>query len=151
MTQNNFQTSGVRDFATAGNWSLGHVPTSSEDAEINSAVIVTSTASEAVNSIGLGTNGTNILEISNNSVFAVSNGTGPNQNSGKITVFQATLNLVAGTFDNPGTLAFTGDSAADLATLLISGGAGVTLNGGGALSKCRSGAVPPPTRSSAKT
>ena len=131
-TPTSFNKSGLQNFAVAGNWTPNGIPGSTDDAEINSAVIVESTANEGVNSIGTGTNGTNILEISNNSTFDVADGTGSNNNSGVITVFQATLELNGGTFDNPGTLWLMGDDATDLATLWISQGSAI-LDGGGTL------------------
>jgi hypothetical protein len=34
MAQNNFTATGIQNWATPSNWSLGHVPTNSEDAFI---------------------------------------------------------------------------------------------------------------------
>jgi len=132
MAQNNFNASGFQNFAVAANWSLGHVPTSSEDAEISFSAVVDSTSNEDVNSIGLGTN--NVLFINSNSIFDVEQGTGPNENSGTIIVFQVTLELGhSGTFKNPGAIELTGDNASDAAVLSVldANFAAVTLNGGG--------------------
>ncbi len=118
MAQNNFNASGFQNFAVAANWSLGHVPTSSEDAEISFSAVVDSTSNEDVNSIGLGAG--NVLLINSNSIFDVEQGTGTNENSGTIAVFQATLELgQAGYFKNPGSIALEGDNASDAAVLSV--------------------------------
>src|SRR6516162_6567923 len=58
MAQNNFTATGIQNWATPSNWSLGHVPTSSEDAFIGTTgTIVGSGSNETVLSIGTGTNG----------------------------------------------------------------------------------------------
>lgn len=131
-TPTSFNKTGLQNFAVAGNWTPNGIPGATDDALINSAAFVGNTADEGVNSIGTGTNGTNVLAISGNSTFYVADGTNSNKNSGEITVFQATLELGGGTFDNPGTLWLMGDDATDLATLWISGGS-VILDGGGTL------------------
>jgi hypothetical protein len=129
--QDNFTASPFGNFATPGDWSLG-VPTGSEDAEINDNAIVTSDAGEVVNSIGTGSS--DVLNINGNSNLEVKDGTGPNQNAGTISVFQAKLSLVdSATFENTGTIKLTGDNSADAALFEINANEAVmvTLSGGG--------------------
>ena len=105
MAQNNWIATSLGTWTTAANWSLGHVPTSFEDAFIGTnGAIVGSGSNETVNSIGTGTNA-DVLLINGDSLFTAVNGTGPNENSGTIEVDNGSaLEVFAGTFFNPGTL-----------------------------------------------
>ena len=129
MTLKNFNQTGIQSFAITGNWTPNGIPGSSDDAEINSGAFVSSTINETVNSIGLGTN--NVLNIQA-SIFDTESGTGSNENSGVISIGgTAVLDIVGGTFDNPGTIKLMGSGSGNIADLLA--GSTVTLDGGGAI------------------
>jgi len=129
MTLKNFNQTGIQSFAVAGNWTPNGIPGSTDDAEINSSAFVNSTVSETVNSVGLGVG--NVLNIQG-SIFDTENGTGSTANSGVISVGgTAVFDIVAGTFDNPGTIKLMGGGSGNVANLQV--GSTVTLDGGGAI------------------
>ena len=132
MTQNTFTVNGSGNFATPGNWTLGHVPNSGEDAEIDpsGSGFAVESNTETVASIGTATN--DGLVIDNGASLFAFNGTGPNANDGTISVVNADLFLNDGTFDNPGLLDLEGVTSSIPATLAITGS--MTLDGGGGLS-----------------
>ena len=135
MAQDFFILNSAGDFATPANWTSG-VPTSTEDAEIDSAGgFAVSTASETVNSIG--TDSGDGLLIGGG-VFVVADGTGPEENEGSISVVDASLAMEDGTFVNPGVLSLAGYNSSNVGTLLItdsvelagSGQVAMTIGGG---------------------
>jgi hypothetical protein len=135
MAQDFFILNSAGDFATPANWTSG-VPTSTEDAEIDSAGgFAVSTASETVNSIGTD-NGDGLLI--GGGVFVVADGTGPEENEGSISVVDASLAMEDGTFVNPGVLSLAGYNSSNVGTLLItdsvelagSGQVAMTIGGG---------------------
>ena len=130
MTQNNFTATGIQNWATPSNWSLGHVPTNSEDAVIGTTgTIVGSGSNETVLSIGTGTNG-DALDINSGSTFETIQGTGPNGNFGTIVVEDgSTLQDDSGTFFNSGTLRL--NSTGSVTSFVIEGF--VQLMGGGSV------------------
>jgi hypothetical protein len=133
MAQNNWIATGFGSFTAAADWSLGTVPTFSDDAFIGTnGAIVASTINETVNSIGTGTNG-DVLLINSGSIFTVANGTGPNANSGTIEVDDGSLlDLASGTFFNPGTLRLNSvNNATKLEASVALVPATVTFDGGG--------------------
>src|SRR4029077_18406223 len=130
MTTNNFTGNVSGDFAAASNWSLGHVPNDTEDAEINPSGIfkvAVESNTELVNSIGTAF-GDGLLIDDGASLFA-SNGTGPNANGGSLDIVDAFLFVDNGTFDNVGTVGLDGVNSADVGTFDVEGS--VTLTGGG--------------------
>ena len=132
MTQNNYTGPFLGSFGDPSNWSKGHVPTSSEDAQIGNNGVVDISSDETVNSIGTGSSGG--LGINSGSVFTVEDGTGPNANDGTIIVFKSDFEVLGGTLDNPGIIALSGDNAADAGALLVTSANGtVTLDGGGSV------------------
>ena len=104
MAQNSWTATGFGNFTTVADWSLGHVPTSSEDAFIGTnGAIVGSGVNETVNSVGTGTS--DVLDINGDSVFEVVNGTGPNENLGSVVVEDGSeFQMDGGGFFNLGTL-----------------------------------------------
>jgi hypothetical protein len=130
MAQNNFTATGIQSWATPSNWSLGHAPTSSEDAFIGTTgTIVGSGSNETVLSIGTGTNG-DALDINSSSTFETTQGTGPNGNFGTIVVEDgSTLQDDSGTFSNSGTLKL--NSTGSVTSFVIEGF--VQLMGGGSV------------------
>src|SRR5262249_27355411 len=104
MAQNNWIATGLGNFTTVADWSLGHVPTSSEDAVIGTnGAIVGSGVNETVNSIGTGT--ADVLDINTDSVFETVDGTGPNANLGSIVVEDGSeLQMDGGALFNLGTV-----------------------------------------------
>ena len=135
MAQDFFILNSAGDFATPSNWTSG-VPTSTEDAEINSTGgFAVSTASETVNSIGTDS-GDGLLV--GGGVFVVADGTGPEENEGSISVVDAMLAIQDGTFVNPGLLSLAGYNSSNVGTLIItdsvelagSGQVAMTIGGG---------------------
>ena len=92
MATNKWVGPGFSNFDDASNWSLGHVPTSSENAVINTGSagsLVGSGSNEEVGSIALGSNDN--LWINSGSTFWADNGTRPNVNDGTFDVSGAKL------------------------------------------------------------
>ena len=129
MTVNNFTASVSGDFATASNWSLGHVPNDTEDAEVDPANgdFAVESNTELVNSIGTFPN--DGLIIDDGASLTAFSGTGPDANDGSISIVDADLFLGSGTFGNVGTVALEGVEASDVGTFDVEGS--ITLNGGG--------------------
>ena len=141
MTTNSWVAGGgINSFGTEGssdsNWSLGHTPTSTEDAVVNtgaSGLLLGATSNEDVNSISLGTN--DALLINSGSVFTAVNGTGPNVNNGTINLNDADLVIgntsATSSFDNSstGSLVFNGTGASASAVVFIDGSVNLTGSG----------------------
>jgi hypothetical protein len=135
MAQNNFIASGIQNWTTAVDWSLGHVPTSSEDAFIGTTgAIVGSSVDETVKSIGTGSS--DALDL-NGGIFTADQGTGPNINSGTIYVYNANLTVNSGTIDNAGTIELAADSTSVTTFFFIQGF--VQLQGGGSFEMSTAG------------
>jgi hypothetical protein len=127
MAQNNWIATGISTFTTVADWSLGHVPTSSEDAFIGTnGAIVVSSVNETVNSICTGT--ADVLDINNASTFETIDGTGPNENLGSIVVEDgSTLRQDGGALFNLGTVRL--NSSGSLTFFVLNGT--VRFTGGG--------------------
>lgn len=98
MAQNKWTQATVfpEQWTDAANWSLGHVPLSTEDAFVGTnsgAAIVQSTLGETVNSVATSSN--DDLDILG-STFTAAAGTGPNANSGTIALSDAVLSIGGG-------------------------------------------------------
>ena len=134
MTTNSWiGPTGGGEFSTAGDWSLGHVPTSSEDAVIDNTsnfTNVEAATDETVDSIAL--NAGAGLMIDGNSDFVALNGTGSSVDDGSISVSPAGTLTLSGTFDNNssgGIFLAGGTTASGHVALVISGT--LTLTGSG--------------------
>ncbi len=130
MTQDNWTASGVGDWTTGSDWSLGSPPTSGEDAFIgtNTGSLVGSSADVTVNSLGVSSAYT--LDINSGSVFTLTNGTGLQEILGTIAVLDASdLKIENGTFENAGTVELE-LSGAQTGFLVVGD---VSLTGGGSI------------------
>ena len=129
---------GNQSYGTTGadaNWSLGHVPTSSEDAVINTGSnaatigITSADPVENVDSIALG--GNDILSI-NGGTLETQDGDPGNTNNGEIYLTGGgLLSLDGGNFDNGGSVKLNGTATAAQAAIWISGT--VQLSGSGTI------------------
>jgi len=107
------------------------VPLSTEDAYVgdnNGSAIVTSDVNETVNSIA--TNVSDFLDI-NGGTFTATQGTGPDINTGTITVDDATLWVTSGVVNNPGTIELASTDTSATSTFLVQDS--VTLDGNGSI------------------
>jgi hypothetical protein len=104
MAKTRWTYKGNGNWTHASNWSSGAVPGASDDVFIGlNGVTVTSDHTVTVNSIG--TNSGSTLNISGESWFTATNGTGSTENLGTIKVVgDSTLQIGAGTFENFGTV-----------------------------------------------
>src|ERR1700693_771492 len=138
MATNSWNPKGAGSaFGTEGSldsdWSLGHVPTSSEDAVIGANFTITSDTAEDVNSISLGSN--SVLLITGG-IFTAENGTGPNVNNGGIQVAGgAIIEINGGTFNNSstGVIELKGSGASSQAALLLGLNGTIPLAGSGTI------------------
>jgi hypothetical protein len=104
MAQIHWTHFGNGNWTTASDWSSGSVPGASDDVFIGlNGVTVASDHAVTVNSIGINSGST--LNISGESWFTATNGTGSSENLGTIKVVgDSTLEIGAGTFENYGTV-----------------------------------------------
>jgi hypothetical protein len=135
MAQNIWTGTGIGTWTTAGDWSLGHVPTSSEDALIDViGSIVGSGANETVNSIGTGS--LSVLVINGGSTFVTADGTGPFGNLGSISVDDgSTFQVDAGSVFGSGIIQL--NSVGALTSFSVFNV--VTLDGGGKIEMSTTG------------
>jgi hypothetical protein len=145
MATNDWVGGAIGSFGTEGssdaNWSLGHVPTSSENAVIDtgaSAAAIGASTVEDVGSISLGTN--DVLLINSDAFFAAQNGTGPNVNNGAINVSYGAL-ILDGNFDNgsSGAIELASTSTSQPASMFINGS--ISLTGSGVIEMTIGGPV----------
>ena len=141
-TTNDFIPGGSPEsFAVASNWTLGHVPNSSEDALIASAsgdAIINGTQ-ETVDGVGTGI--TDTLRIENDSTLTLVNGTDTNSNVGSIVIStESQLAIEGGSLDNAGTIELDGFNIAGFTAFInIAGPGSVTFAGGGNIEMTISG------------
>jgi hypothetical protein len=131
MTQDNWTGSGIVDWATDGDWSLGLPPTPSEDAFIGSGTggLVVSNANETVNSIGVSTNYTLEINVATTLTATLGTGTGSLSILGTIAIEDRAAFEVDSSVANSGVIEL--QSTGGNTNFYLAVGASVTLSGGG--------------------